>query len=61
DLGLAARHCTRLVVLHNGKIAADGLPQDTLTPSTVKTVFGITAYSEITDKGFVFQALDLAS
>lgn len=61
DLGLAARHCTRLIVLHDGKIAADGLPQDTLTPSIVKTVFGITAFSQITDKGFVFQALDLTS
>src|SRR5690606_29888788 len=24
DLGLAARHCTRLVLLHEGRIAADG-------------------------------------
>ena len=27
DLGLAARHCTRLVMLHRGRLVADGPPR----------------------------------
>ena len=61
DLGLAARHCTRLIVLHNGAVVADDLPQAALTTEIVKAVFGITAFSEVTDKGFVFQPLEVVS
>jgi len=28
DLGLAARHCTRLVVMHRGRLVADGAPAE---------------------------------
>ena len=28
DLGLAARHCTRLILMHQGRLVADGAPDD---------------------------------
>ncbi len=58
DLGLAARHCTRLVLLHQGRIAADGPPRDVLTPALMAPVFGITAHAQDTAQGLVFQPLD---
>lgn len=59
DLGLAARHCTRLVVLHNGKLAADGPPATVLTPDLLARVFQITAWFEPTAQGRVFQPLEV--
>ena len=41
DLALAARVCSRLVVLRQGRIAADGAPREVLTPATLRTVFGL--------------------
>jgi iron complex transport system ATP-binding protein len=58
DLGLAARHCTRLVVLHRGKVAADGPPRDVLTPDVLARVFDIRAHYGDTADGPVFQPLD---
>ncbi|ADO41873.1 ABC cobalamin/Fe3+-siderophore transporter, ATPase subunit [Ketogulonicigenium vulgare Y25] len=43
DLGLAARYCSRLIVLHAGRIAADGAPKDVLTPQLLADVFGVRA------------------
>jgi iron complex transport system ATP-binding protein len=57
DLGLAARHCTRLLVLHDGVLVADGAPQAVLTPQLLRDVFGITAWTGITEDGFVLQPL----
>jgi iron complex transport system ATP-binding protein len=44
DLGLAARYCTRVVVLWRGGIAADGPPVDVLTPELLADVFHIRAH-----------------
>ncbi|MEM8553515.1 MAG: ABC transporter ATP-binding protein [Pseudomonadota bacterium] len=57
DLGLAARHCTRLILVSDGGIAADGPPSQVLNPEQVATVFGIRAYYRDTDDGPVFQPL----
>ncbi len=57
DLGLAARHSTRLVLLNEGEIIADGTPLDVLTPDTLERVFGISAHLEQTDDGLIFQSL----
>jgi iron complex transport system ATP-binding protein len=59
DLGMAARHCTRLILLSGGGIVADGAPGDVLTPERLAEVFGIRAYFEKTADGPVFQPLEV--
>lgn len=41
DLPLAARYCTRVLVLKDGHLLADGAPQDVLTPELMAKVFSI--------------------
>lgn len=41
DLNLAARYSDRIIILQNGEIAAEGRPQDVLTPDTIRRVFNI--------------------
>ncbi|VDC31254.1 Hemin import ATP-binding protein HmuV [Pseudogemmobacter humi] len=41
DLPLAARHCTRIVMMHHGRILADGPPADVLREDLMAQVFGI--------------------
>jgi iron complex transport system ATP-binding protein len=55
DLGLAARHCSRLVMLHRGRLVADGPPQKVLTDGLLAEVFGIRGYHADTPDGPVFQ------
>ena len=55
DLGLAARHCTRLVMLHRGRLVADGAPQEVLTDDLLAEVFGIRGHHADTADGPVFQ------
>jgi len=57
DLGLAARFCTRLIVLHEGRIAADGPPMDVLNPALLARVFGITAWFSESPSGPLCQPL----
>lgn len=59
DLGLAARHCSRLILLSEGRIAADGPPTKVLTPDRIAKVFGITAFFASTAQGPVFQPLEI--
>ncbi|WP_347265933.1 ABC transporter ATP-binding protein [Paracoccus sp. (in: a-proteobacteria)] len=58
NLGLAARHCTRLLLLHRGRIAADGPPEAVLTAENLAQVFGITAHLARGPQGLIFQPLD---
>ncbi|WP_323041803.1 ABC transporter ATP-binding protein [Gemmobacter sp.] len=44
DLGLAARHCTRIVVLAGGRVMADGAPMAVLDDATLAAAFGIRAF-----------------
>jgi iron complex transport system ATP-binding protein len=44
DLGLAARWCDRVVLLHHGRIVAAGPPAATLTADALARVYGVTAY-----------------
>ncbi|WP_319824647.1 ABC transporter ATP-binding protein [Thalassovita sp.] len=59
DLGLAVRHCTRLVMLAGGRLVADGAPPDVLTAQNLRDHFGISAHFKQTDQGPVFQPLEV--
>ena len=61
DLGLAARHCTRMVVIGGGGIVADGTPRAVLTPELLRETFGISAYVQDTPEGIVFQAMGVVA
>lgn len=61
DLGLAARHCTRLVVIDKGGVMADGAPLDVLTSDLLRQTFGITAHIENTSNGVIFQPLEVVA
>ena len=43
DLALASRHCDEILVLHEGRLAAEGPAQAALSDSTLASVFGIAA------------------
>ncbi len=60
DLGLAARHCTRLVLLRQGRIMADGPPEAVLTPDSLAACFGVTAHVQPGPQGLVVQLLGVA-
>ena len=59
DLSLAARHCTRVVVLHQGRIIADGPPLTVLTPDLLDRVFGLRALWLDSDEGPILHAVGL--
>jgi iron complex transport system ATP-binding protein len=42
DLNLAAQYCDRLIVLHEGKIEADGKPAEVVTEERIARVYGTT-------------------
>jgi iron complex transport system ATP-binding protein len=59
DLGLAARHCTRIVMLDEGGLVADGPPAEVLTPERIAQVFHITAWYRDTEDGPIYQPLEV--
>jgi len=40
DLNLAAQYCDRLLLLHNGRIHAEGTPADVIKPKHIADVYG---------------------
>ena len=61
DLGLAARWCSRLIVMAGGRIVADGAPGEVLTPELLAEVYGIRVYLGEAEGGAVLQPLDIVS
>lgn len=59
DLGLAARHCDRLILMDRGKIIVDGTPDAVLTPSHLEATFGISAHVAHGADGMIFQPLEV--
>jgi iron complex transport system ATP-binding protein len=57
DLSLAGRYCTRLVMIHAGRIVADGRPEDILTSDTLERVFRLKAEIIQTREGPLVQPL----
>jgi ABC-type cobalamin/Fe3+-siderophores transport system ATPase subunit len=53
DLSLAARFCTRLVLMNHGKLVAEGEPVNVLTPENLAQVYGISAHVDCRDDGVV--------
>lgn len=41
DLGLAARWCDRLVLLHDGRVLAAGTPDEVLRPDVLRVAYGV--------------------
>jgi len=44
DLSIAARHCSRVLLLSEGCLTADGPPAETLVSETLRKTFGIDAF-----------------
>lgn len=59
DLGLAVRHCNRLLVLDHGHLVADGPPDAVLTPSLLAGTFHISAHYRQGPDGPIFQPLEV--
>ncbi|WP_422771383.1 ABC transporter ATP-binding protein [Plantactinospora sp. WMMC1484] len=51
DIELAAAYCDRLVVLHEGTVAAAGPPEDILTDRLLHDVYGVAAEVGVDDNG----------
>ena len=59
DLGLAARFCTRLVLMHMGRVVADGPPAAVLSDENLAAVFRIRAWHAEGPAGPVLQPLEV--
>jgi len=57
DLSLAARWCDRLLLLHEGRIAAEGPPAAVLTAERLRAVYGIDARIADGEGGLSVQVL----
>lgn len=59
DLGLAARWCTRLLMLCDGRIVAEGTPQEVLTAETLRAVYGVEVFFGASTDGMVVMPVGL--
>jgi iron complex transport system ATP-binding protein len=61
DLGLAARYCTRLVLLSGGRIMADGPPASVLGDDLMAQCFGIRGELKMIENKPLYQYIDVLS
>lgn len=61
DLGLAARWCTRLLLLAGGRLAADGPPEAVLSAGNMRSVYGVEAHFGEAAGRMIVQPIDLAA
>jgi iron complex transport system ATP-binding protein len=47
DINLAAQFCSRLILLHKGRIIKDGTPDDVLRFPVIQEVYGVKVYIDI--------------
>jgi iron complex transport system ATP-binding protein len=47
DINLAAQFCDRLILLHQGRILSDGIPNEVLQFKMLQDVFGVNVYIDI--------------
>jgi iron complex transport system ATP-binding protein len=60
DLTLAARWCDRILLLKEGRLAAEGPPADVLTPERLIDVFGVVAHIDHDEGGMILAPVALA-
>ena len=61
DLSLAARWCTRLILLDKGAIIADGTPGEVLTRERLRAIYGVEAHLSEAAGGMLVVPLDMAA
>lgn len=60
DLGLAARWCSRLILMNAGRVVADGPPGAVLTEERLRAVYGIRAHVTRTPDGLIIAPVALS-
>lgn len=59
ELSLAARWCSRLILLKEGKLIADGSPSEILTAAVIRDLYGIEVYRAETMGGLIIQPTEI--
>jgi ABC-type cobalamin/Fe3+-siderophores transport system ATPase subunit len=57
DLSLAARFCSRLLLIDNGKIVAQGKPIDVLTTENIAAVYGVNTSVSCNQEGIIIMPI----
>ncbi len=47
DINLAAQFCSRIILLHQGRVLSDGVPDEVLKFGTIQDIFGVKVYIDI--------------
>lgn len=61
DIALACRWCRRIIVLSQGRVVADGTPEDAVTPQMFADVYGVEARVERCSRGYLQIMVDAAA